>query len=208
MVATDVADDGFVHLVAADPDGPRVDDAAERQDGDFRRAAADIDHHRAGRLGDRQASTDGCGHRLLDQPHLARAGALGGLLDGAAFHGSRTRRHADHDLGMGEGTTVVNLRDEMLDHRLGDFEIGDDAVAQRPDRLDVAGRAAEHHLGLFANREHLALAALRGQRDDRRLVQHDASALHINQRIGRSEVDPHVGRKEPDQTRQHCAKSL
>jgi hypothetical protein len=45
MVAADVADDRLVHLVAADPDGARIDDAAERQDGNFRRAAADIDHH-------------------------------------------------------------------------------------------------------------------------------------------------------------------
>jgi len=97
----------------------------------------------------------------------------------------------------------VDLRDEVLDHRLGDFEVGDDAVAQRADRLDVAGRATEHHLGLFADGEDLALAALRSQRNDRRFVQHDAAALHIDQRIGRTEVDPHVGRKEPDHTRQH-----
>jgi hypothetical protein len=34
------------------------------------------------------------------------------------------------------------------------LEVGDDAVAQRPDGLDVVGRAADHPLGLGADREH------------------------------------------------------
>jgi len=89
----------------------------------------------------------------------------------------------------------MHLRDEVLDHRLGDFEVGDDAVAQRTDRLDVARRSAEHHLGLFAHGEDLSLAALRGQSHDGRFVENDAPTLHIDQRIGRAEVDAHVRRK-------------
>ena len=49
----------------------------------------------------------------------------------------------------------MNLADEMLDHLFRDFEIGDDAVAHRADRLDVAGRAAQHHLGVVADGAHL-----------------------------------------------------
>src|SRR3546814_14897241 len=64
----------------------------------------------------------------------------------------RARRHADDDLWAGEAAAIVHLADKVLDHLLGDFEIRDDAVAQRPDRHDVAGRAAEHHLGLVADR--------------------------------------------------------
>ena len=45
----------------------------------------------------------------------------------------------------------MHLADEVLDHLLRDFEIGDDAVAHRADRLDVAGRAAQHHLGVVAD---------------------------------------------------------
>src|SRR5512132_4039990 len=41
---------------------------------------------------------------------------------------------------------VVHLADEMLDHLFGDFEVGDDAIAQRPDRVNVAGSA--HQLGV------------------------------------------------------------
>jgi hypothetical protein len=104
---------------------------------------------------------------------------------------------------MGEGAAIVNLGDEVLDHRLGDFEIGDDAVAQRADRLDVAGGAAQHHLGFLADRQNLTLAALGGEGHDRRLVQHDAPTLDVDQRVGRAEVDPHVGREKPNDARQH-----
>jgi hypothetical protein len=72
-----------------------------------------------------------------------------------------------------------------------------------PDRLDVAGRTAQHHLGFLADGQHLALAALRREGDDRRFVQDDASTLHIDQRVRCSEVDAHVSRKQPDDARQH-----
>ncbi len=45
----------------------------------------------------------------------------------------------------------MHLADEVLDHLFRDFEIGDDAVAHRADRFDVAGRAAQHHLGVVAD---------------------------------------------------------
>jgi hypothetical protein len=41
----------------------------------------------------------------------------------------------------------------------------------------LPGVRPEHHLGFLADGEDLALAALRGQRHDRRLVQNDAAAL-------------------------------
>ena len=53
----------------------------------------------------------------------------------------------------------MNLADEVLDHLFRDLEIGDDAVAHRADRLDVAGRAAQHHLGVVADGADLLLAA-------------------------------------------------
>ena len=34
----------------------------------------------------------------------------------------------------------MHIANEMLDHFLRDFEVGDDAVPQRSDGLDVAGR--------------------------------------------------------------------
>ena len=58
-----------------------------------------------------------------------RAPALSAaFLDGTAFNGRRSRRHADDDLGAGQTAPVVDLADELLDHLFGHFEIGDDAV--------------------------------------------------------------------------------
>ena len=46
----------------------------------------------------------------------------------------------------------MRLVDEMLDHLLGDLEVGDHPVAHRPDRAHVVGRLAHHQLGVVADR--------------------------------------------------------
>ena len=199
MIAADVGDDRFVHLVAADPHAPGIDDATQRQDRDFGGAAADVDDHRAGRLGHRQAGADGGRHRLLDQIHLAATGAGCRFLNRAALDGGRTGRHADDDKRAGKAAAVVNLADEVLDHLLGDFEVGDDAVPEWPDGADVTGRAAEHLLGLLADRQDLLFALHFGDGHDRGLVQDDASALDIDQRVRGAEINRHVGRKKSKQ---------
>jgi hypothetical protein len=67
----------------------------------------------------------------------------------------------------------------------------------------LPGCAAQHHLGFLADRQNLALAALGGESHHRRLVQDDATTLDVDQRVGRAEVDPHVGREKPNDARQH-----
>ena len=205
LVAADIGDDRLVHLVAADAHTARIDDAAQRQHRDFRRAAADIHHHRAGGFGDRQAGADGGRHRFFDQKDAARAGRQSRFLNRAAFHRGRAGGHADDDHGIGEGAAVMHFADEMLDHFFGDFEIGDDAVAQRADGLDIAGRAAQHQLGLVADGAHGLLAAAGGDGGHhRRLIQHDAPAFDIDQRIRRPKIDGHVARKRAKKTAEHA----
>ena len=46
----------------------------------------------------------------------------------------------------------------MLDHLLGNINVGDNPVTQRTDRLDTVRRLAHHHLGIIANRLGLAHA--------------------------------------------------
>jgi hypothetical protein len=87
---------------------------------------------------------------------------------------------------------------------LRDLEIGDDAVAQRPDRLNVARRAAEHQLGFLADRQDVLAALDAGDRDNRRLVQDDATTLHVDEGVGRPEVDRHVGGQQPQHSTNHC----
>jgi hypothetical protein len=40
---------------------------------------------------------------------------------------------------------------KVVQHLFGDFEVGDDAILHRLDGHDVAGRAAQHLFGLFAD---------------------------------------------------------
>jgi len=63
--------------------------------------------------------------------HTLRAPALSAdsWMGGVRRRWSRTARRPRS--GMGEGAAIVHLGDEVLDHRFGDFEVGDDAVAQR-----------------------------------------------------------------------------
>jgi hypothetical protein len=74
MLAAQVADDRLVHPVAAHADRPGIDDVAQRQHRNLGRAAADVDDHVAGRVGDRHARADGGGDGLGDEPGAARAG--------------------------------------------------------------------------------------------------------------------------------------
>jgi hypothetical protein len=89
---------------------------------------------------------------------------------------------------------LVHLLDEVPQHLLGDVEVGDDAVLERPDRGDRPGRAAEHALRLDADRVHLAGALV--DRDDGRLGEDDAAAAHVDERVRGAEVDRHVAAAE------------
>ena len=140
-----------------------------------------------------QAGTDGGRHRLLDQVDAAGAGTLGTFLDGALLDRGGARGHADDHPRAGEAAAAIHPADEVLDHLLRDLEVGDDAVAQGADGLDVAGRAADHLLGLVADGQDLLAPVLVADRHHGRLVEDDAAALDVDQRVGRAEIDRHVG---------------
>ena len=99
----------------------------------------------------------------------------------------------------------MHLANEFLDHFLSDFEVGNDAVAQGSDRLDVSRRTAQHLLGFVADGEDLFLALGFNDRNDRGLVQNDVTALHIDQRVRCSQVDSHIGRKRTHNPRKHIS---
>ena len=83
-------------------------------------------------------------------------------------------------------------------HLLGDLEIGDHAVAQRPARGDRRRRAADHPLGVGPHGVHLA--GQRVRRHDRGLRDDDPLPLDVDERVRGAEVDRHVvdaeGRRE------------
>ena len=106
------------------------------------------------------------------------------VISGGTPMTSRGRRSVRH---------ALRLAHEMGQHLLRRFEVGDDAVLHRPDRLDVGRRAPEHLVGLGADR--LDTAARRVEGDDRRLVQHDAAAAREDAGVGSAEIDGDVGRE-------------
>ena len=83
-----------------------------------------------------------------------------------------------------------HLVDELAQHRLGDLEVGDHAVAQRAVGRDRGRRAADHQLGVGADRVDLAGALV--DRHHRRLGQHDPAPAHVDDRVRGAEVDRHV----------------
>jgi len=194
------------HLVAADAHALADDDAASEMIAHLRGATADVDDHVPGRLGDGQAPPDRGGHRLLDQIGLSRAGGERRLLDGTLLDTGDAARDADDDPRVRE-PVLVHLLDEVAEHLLGDVEVGDHAVLQRPDRGDRARRAAEHRFASTPTAMHLARPLV--DRDHGRLVQHDAAASELDQRICGTEVDGHVAASEPSHRGEdpHCPAS-
>ena len=79
---------------------------------------------------------------------------------------------------MDQHLAVVRLLDEVIEHLLGDLEVGDDAIFHRFNGDDVAGGAAEQLFGLFAVRLNFIGVLVEG--DDRRLVHYDSLAPRIH----------------------------
>ncbi len=152
VLLLEVVNDRLIHLVAGDPHRARVHDTGERDHRHIRGAAADVDDHVARGFGDRQTGADGSGRRLFDEIDLARPGLESGVLDRAFFDLGDLGRHRNDDPRPHEERAAVRLADEVLEHLLGDLEVGDHAVLHRSNGLDVARCLAQHLLGLGADR--------------------------------------------------------
>ena len=195
-----VGDQCLVEFVTADANRLTRHDATERDDGDLRRTTTDVHDHVAGRFVNRQTGTDRGGHRLFDDVGLARAGELGRFHDGTLFDARDTRRHADHHARFREAT-LVDAVDEVAQHLLADLEVRDHAVLQGPDGLDVARGTTDHALGLGAYGERLSVLDVDGNHGG--LVQDDAAAAHVDQRVRSSEVNRHITTQKRETTINH-----
>src|SRR2546428_389112 len=190
VFALQVGGKGLVHFIAGHAHGAAVNDSGERDDGDVRRAAADIHDHAAGGLGDGQARPDGGHHGLFNQIDFARFGPESRILHGALFHLGNLRRYADDNARVNEHLPVVGLVDEIVEHLFRHLEVRDHAVLQGPDGHDVAGSAPEHVLGFAAHRFDFARQLVDG--DNRGLVDHYPLAPRKHESVGRPQVDRQV----------------
>ena len=96
--------------------------------------------------------------------------------------------------------------DELLQHLLSDGKVSDHAVFHRADCLDIAGHFAQHGLGFSTNGLNIFFRirpALLANRDNRRLIEHNAEATHINQSIGGTQVNCQIIRKITTQKSKH-----
>ena len=91
----------------------------------------------------------------------------------------------------------MHLVDEVVEHLLGDVEVGDDAVLQGADGHDVARRASEHRLGFVTDGQHGVIGLV--DRHDRGFVEHDALTAHVHERVRGSEVHGEVVREHSGQ---------
>ena len=156
---------------------------------------------RPDRLADGHAGADGGGDRLLDELHAPGAGREGRLLDRAPLDLGDARRRAD-DQARVRAAVVEDLAHEVAQHLLGHLEVGDHAMAQRPGGRDLGRRAPDHPLGVGPNGDDLARALVDGH--DRRLGEHDAAAVHMDDRVGGPQIDGHVARGPQPHHGQAC----
>src|SRR4029453_635013 len=132
-----------------------------------------------------------------------------GVLDRALLDLGHLGGDPDHDPRPHQRRAVVSAVDEVRQHLLGDLEVGDHAVLHRTDRDDVAGGAAQHVLGVAADGFDLAGDAV--DRHDRRLRDHDALALRVDERVPGPAVYREIARPDaqaPDGTKIHGAAVL
>src|SRR6266850_996589 len=87
--------------------------------------------------------------RLFDQIDFPRTGMSCGVFYRPFFHFGYPRGDRDDDARRNE-LPMMDLLDEVAEHRFGNFEVGDDAIFHGPNGHDVSRRATQHSFGLFA----------------------------------------------------------
>ena len=141
-------------------------------------------------LGDVDAGADGRRHGLLDEVDTAGACLTAGVDDGTLFHLRDAGGNAHHDPGREQVEAAGDLADELLEHPLRHIVVGNDAVPQGADGHDVAGSTAQHGLSLGAHLQQAAGILVDGHH--RRLVEHDALTLNIDQYRCGTHIDPDI----------------
>ena len=129
--------------------------------------------------------------------NLCGLGSVGRIRHRALFYLGDLGRDADNDARVDECPALVRLLDEVLEHLLGDFEVGNHAVVYGLDNSEIAGRTAQHLLGFLADR--LDFASTVVESNGRGLVHHDAPISGVDSRVNRTQVNRQGCREQAQQ---------
>jgi hypothetical protein len=97
----------------------------------------------------------------------------------------------------------MHFVDEVLQHFLGNLEIGNDAVFQGPDGGNVAWRSTQHTFGVSPDRSDCFLAIVDADGNNGGFIEHDATIADVNEGVGSSKIDRKIIGKHASQLFQH-----
>ena len=98
---------------------------------------------------------------------------------------------------MHQHLAVVRLLNEVVQHFLGHFKVGDHTIFHGFDRDNVARSATQHLFGFFAHGFHFRGVLVDGH--DRGLIHDDSFAARVHQRVGSAQVDGQIAGKNAEQ---------
>ena len=128
---------------------------------------------------------------FFDQVHPPGTGFDGRIDDGPLLHLRYTAGHTDDHTGLGSKETGFRgLAEQGLQKTHGHFMIGDHAALQGPHGHHVSGGPAQHIPGGGAYLQNSACIFIHGHH--RRLPDHDALAVGIDEHVGRTQVHTQI----------------
>src|SRR5690606_7463160 len=187
VFAANVGDDRLVQFQAANSSTFGADDVVHREHCCFGDATADIDDHISGRRADGKPCANGGCQRFPDQERFTCASLQRCFVDGAFFHTGHAVGDRNHDGGFEEADAPRDLAEEVAQHCLSDFVIGNHAVLQRANHLNVfVVYSSEHFTGRLPDFDDAFV--FNGEGDQCWLLQNDLF-IFINQDVDRSKVN-------------------
>ena len=184
---------GVIHGVTATFHALRVHNRRQRNDRDFRRAAADIDNHAARRIADRQLHADRARQRLWNKAHFARPRLFRTVLHGTHFHFVDSVWHSYDNARLHHFVVATALVDEIAQHFIRNFRVRNDTVLHRTNRQNIARITTEHVLRTLSYCDDFVRVLVQG--DDRRFFHDNPTTCDVHQRVHRPKINADVIRK-------------